>query len=274
MSQILDTLSASEIAQSIESNMFEAVKLRGLWAGAEIHDEPGLLWCITDVPIPLLNVVLRAQLSAEQIEPAIQAALARSAARKVPFIWGTGPSTRPTDLAERLAAHGFIHGGDMPGMAMDLQKINEPTKPPTGLTIKRVDRENDIRTCCQIVFARTGGMPLPIANAFADLYASVGNGTSSTSIRYYLGFLNGEAVAAANLVLAAGVAGIYNVATVPEAQRKGIGSAITLAPLHEARALGYRIGVLGSSEMGYKVYLRLGFREYCKFGLYIWTGAR
>ena len=47
-------------------------------------------------------------------------------------------------------------------------------------------------------------------------------------------------------------------------------AAVTLAALREARDLGFTIGVLGSSEMGYGVYLRLGFIEYCRIGLYEW----
>jgi hypothetical protein len=34
--------------------------------------------------------------------------------------------------------------------------------------------------------------------------------------------------------------------------------------------LGYSVGVLGSSEMGYGVYRGLGFIEYCRIGLYEW----
>lgn len=41
---------------------------------------------------------------------------------------------------------------------------------------------------------------------------------------------------------------------------QGIGGAITLQPLLEARALGYRHAVLFSTEMGIRVYQRLGFR--------------
>ena len=69
---------------------------------------------------------------------------------------------------------------------------------------------------------------------------------------------------------AAGVAGVYCVSTIVSARRRGIGAAITLAALREARDLGFTVGVLGSSEMGYPVYRKLGFEEYCRIGLYEW----
>ena len=87
---------------------------------------------------------------------------------------------------------------------------------------------------------------------------------------HYLGRLGGEPVATTTLYLGAGVAGVYFVSTVEHARRRGIGAAITLTALREAGDLGYRTGVLGSSEMGYPVYRRLGLREHCRIGLYEW----
>jgi hypothetical protein len=46
--------------------------------------------------------------------------------------------------------------------------------------------------------------------------------------------------------------------------------AITLTALQEAHVLGLRYGVLGSSDPGYSVYQRLGFKEYCQIGIYEW----
>jgi len=91
-------------------------------------------------------------------------------------------------------------------------------------------------------------------------------------VHFYLSRLNSQPVATSLLFLGGGVAGIYNVATLPEARKQGIGTALTLFPLLQAREHGYRIGTLQSTEMGLHVYQRLGFREYCAFSVYFWQG--
>jgi predicted acetyltransferase len=70
--------------------------------------------------------------------------------------------------------------------------------------------------------------------------------------------------------LGAGVAGVQFVATLPEARGQGLGAAMTLAPLRAARDLGYQAGILQSSEVGYKVYLRLGFVKVCEVDNFYW----
>ncbi len=59
--------------------------------------------------------------------------------------------------------------------------------------------------------------------------------------------------------------------TVPDARRRGIGAAIALAALREARSLGYQAAVLGTSEMARGIYTRLGFRQYCTIATYAWA---
>jgi GNAT superfamily N-acetyltransferase len=72
----------------------------------------------------------------------------------------------------------------------------------------------------------------------------------------------------------AGVAGIYGVATVPGARRKGIGAAISLAPLMDAREMGYRHAVLFSTDMATGVYERIGFQmTETRLNRYLWRNG-
>ena len=87
-------------------------------------------------------------------------------------------------------------------------------------------------------------------------------------LRNWVASLDGVPVAAAALFVGAGVAGIYNVCTVPEARGRGIGGAVTGAALDEAATRGFGLAVLGSSEMGYPVYRRLGFRDVSRLRSY------
>jgi predicted N-acetyltransferase YhbS len=50
----------------------------------------------------------------------------------------------------------------------------------------------------------------------------------------------------------------------------GIGATLTVAALREAGDLGYRTRVLGSSEIDYPIYRRLGFEKHCRIGLHEW----
>lgn len=59
-----------------------------------------------------------------------------------------------------------------------------------------------------------------------------------------------------------------------QARGQGIGGAITLKPLLEARDEGYRYGVLFSTEMGQSVYERIGFRATgTRINRYLWRNA-
>jgi ribosomal protein S18 acetylase RimI-like enzyme len=133
-----------------------------------------------------------------------------------------------------------------------------------------VDHEGALRECIEV--QKVGfEMHELTSEVLFDVCTAVGLGEESPW-RSYLCRLEGKAVAASTLALAGGVAGIYSVATLPEARRQGLGAAVTLAALREARELGYRIGVLQSSEMGLGVYRRLGFERYGTYAVYAGTG--
>jgi GNAT superfamily N-acetyltransferase len=270
MNEILRDPSIPELTGAIESNVFAFFSLFRRWPAAELHDEPDAMWSLTDVPFPLFNSVLRARIADEQVDAVVDAAIGRCRSRGVPMLWWTGPATRPVDLPARLLARGFVHEVDAPGMAIDLSAPAAVPPAVAGLTVERVVGARSLQPWCDVAVAGFG-MPEFVGPHFFDLFSSIGL-ADDEPVRHYLGRLDGEAVAAATLFLGAGVAGIYDVATIPAARQRGIGAAMTRHGLADARAAGYHFGILQSSAMGAPVYRRLGFREYCTIGQYLWTG--
>ena len=264
MGDVLKDLPAPALVAAIWGNMRQWLRHIGGSPQAELYEGPALTWLLTGMPTPTLNGVLRTDAEPGTVDALIERTLAHVRSKNVPrFAWWTGPDTVPADLGQRLAEHGLTYWEGSRGMAVDLPALEEwPT--PAGLAIEQVrDREMLERW----TYAAFTGLGLPGASMGhgVDLFAGLG---FDLPLRSYLGTLDGEAVATSQLFLGAGVAGIYIVATVPEARRLGIGTALTLAPLREARAMGYRIGILHASPMGFGMYRRLGFREYCRMSNY------
>jgi len=268
MDRILRDSSPTALITAIEENLFALIPTFGKWPQAEVYDGAEIKWSITHIPFAMFNSVFRARLSSQQMDPAIQAVIARASTRNVPILWWTGPQTQPTDLAMYLEANGFTHIGHEPGMAADLTLLNENWTVLPGLSFERVSDAETLKKWCQTC-VKGFGMPAFVGGAFFDFMSHVGFSTSLP----YIGLLNDQPVATSLLVLAAGVAGIYNVTTIPEARQKGIGTLMTLTPLRDARTMGYRFGILHASKMGVNVYHRLGFQEYCQIGHYLWSPA-
>ena len=93
---------------------------------------------------------------------------------------------------------------------------------------------------------------------FYDAYARHGFGPDAFSL-HYIGYLNDELVTSSTLLLAGGIAGIYDVSTPPSFRRQGFGGAITFAAMQEAQNRGYQYAWIWSSPMGKSLYRKLSF---------------
>jgi ribosomal protein S18 acetylase RimI-like enzyme len=176
------------------------------------------------------------------------------------FTWWLEPHLKPSNWESVLSKHGFGFSNDTPGMAVDLHEMNDSTQPTDGYEIRDVKDEESMRSWAE-VFVNGYGLPSAWESLAFDLWMQLG---LDLPMRNYLGYLNGKPVSTSTVFYGGGAAGIYCVSTLPEARGKGIGVALTLKPLQGAREMGYRVGVLQSSEMGFNVYEKLGFRHLCQ----------
>jgi len=261
MNHIQTDTSNEALITATRANICDLFRLVGNANPKEHFENEKFTRWYTPLPHPWFNGVLSTKPFEETDESFIEETIQYFRGKGVgTFTWWMDPHLKPSDWKTALSKHGFGFSDDTPGMALDLQELNESQPPVDGLEIRVVADEESLHIWAK-VFTTGYGLPPDWENTVFDLWLKLG---LDFPVRNYVGYLNGKPASTACILYGGGAAGIYNVATLPEARGKGIGAAITLKPLQDARELGYRIGTLQSSDMGFNVYKKLGFRHLCQ----------
>ena len=265
---ILNDLSKPALVHAIQANMLDLCwNVRSKWTQAVFEETPKVRRWWSPIRFTyIFNAAVSTQPPGSDESRLIEETVDffRSRQRKA-FIWWLYPGLEESDWGRQLQAHGFSYFADLPGMAMELVALPEKVPAPDGLKFQLVEDAETMRTFVN-TFIPGYGLPPEFESPMYDLMQATLHGAMIS----YLATIDEQPVATAVVVLDAGVAGLYNIATLPAWRGRGIGTAITLHAALQARQQGYRVGILQSSELGYKVYQRLGFKEYCRIPQYSW----
>jgi GNAT superfamily N-acetyltransferase len=268
---LLDT-SPEGLARAIDADSI-GTRVLNTELPMDAHLDADASWVLGSLADPFRNVVVSARFDGRSADRRIAEIEAAYAARGTAFLWWRAPFHEPRDLGERLRRAGISSIGGGPAMAMDLASLPPPEQPPDGLDIRPVTDANGLRDYLAILGDEPppeGAPPAFGPEIVAAILAHTGPRLALEPVPMrYVGWLAGEPVSASRLSLAGGTAGIYAVATLPHVRGRGIGRALTLAPLQAARGLGYRIATLQSTEAGYPVYRRIGFREVFRYDIHV-----
>jgi ribosomal protein S18 acetylase RimI-like enzyme len=240
------------------------------WAtiqGGLVRSTEDMLLFVVGEPVAFTNGVRLARLRPEDADDRIEEAAAVFRRHCVPATWWVGPASGPPDLGERLVGHGFRRRPGMPWLSRQIEAI-APAPFPADVEPHRVDSP-DLHG--RWLEAMTAGFAMDdvVSRAMARLAGAVGFAEDAPWQRF-VALQNGRPVGSSGLMLGAGVAGIYNVSTIPAARRRGIGAAMTAKALEVARELGYRGAVLGAQSEARRLYEGMGFRTVCTIDEYLW----
>ena len=264
----LDTVDPAVVLPAMDANMATFWSEYGRSQGCVLERAGDAVWFHSGIPHPFFNGVPRATFSSnEAVEQVVNGLAARIAATGAPAFWWVGPFSSPDGIGARLEASGIRRVGSVPAMAIDLTRLGAAEPLPAGLSIERVESAAQ-----QSVWGRTAATGSDFTpssvEALAALEGRLGGPDYRAQYRY-IGFLDGRPVASSAMVLDAGVAGIYAVATLPDVRQRGIGMAMSVRPLYDARDAGYRVAVLQASPAGFPIYRKIGFVEVAMYGLHL-----
>jgi ribosomal protein S18 acetylase RimI-like enzyme len=207
------------------------------FAGAEVHGDDAFSWWTSDPPYPLFNGLYG-------VTDDVDAALAPFEGRACVWV-----APDPNEL--NLERHGF-HVDHEAGMELDLVDLpDDPTD------VEDVTADPELLEVATSVTLLGSGFPLEAVDPFLSAIRAYG----SDSLRTYFATHEGTPAAGAVVHLYDEIAALYNVATLEEFRGRGLGRAVSLTALRDARERGATRGVLLASRMGAPVYRKLGFAE-------------
>jgi GNAT superfamily N-acetyltransferase len=244
----------------------------------EAHLDLDVSWGVAPMADTFRNVVLSARLDPATADTRISEIAAAYLRQGTGFVWWVGPTDAPADLGARLARAGLSLEGSAPAMAADLGDVPLDEAPPPELEIVPVTDAATLEAFLTVIsedwLEWTGGEHTDVQLRTLEAWRReipLRLPEEPVPLRW-IGRVDGTAVASSRVSVGAGVAGLYAISTLASFRGRGYGRALTIAALRAARSIGHRIGVLQSSDLGYGVYRRLGFRELFTYDVWVHPG--
>ena len=256
--QVADAAPANDLVlEAFEENLWLPFAHAAGQAWMSLGDEPDHRWAVSGIGMGAYNAVSRARLADQEADARIDAVLERFDRAGVPMSWWVLPTSRPADLAARLEARGLALSGPLPVMGLALAHWHAPAW-PAGVDVSLVRTPEDYVEACRVV---ADGYPVPweafqaVAQRYGELMAA------AAALRCYVARAEGRVISSAVAMRDGSAVGLWNVATLPDARRRGAATAVTISALDDARSDGYGLAVLSSTAAALSLYRRLGFRE-------------
>ena len=155
----------------------------------------------------------------------------------------------------------------MPGMAMHPVPAEPPIDTP-GFEIRQASDGAGIED-----HIRTAAVGFEMAE---DLIRAIVVPTllDRDDVAVYVGYADGEPVATGLGFRTGSTIGVYNIATVESSRGRGYGAAMTRRVVADGVAIGCDVAILQSSELGFPIYERLGFRTVVEYMGYVEPSPR
>lgn len=253
-------------AKEIQDNLIEYFVHMGRTSVVSISWNKGTLISVTDIQDEFYNSLICTESLPKDPSAIIDSILSVFQHKNIPLTWWQFPSTQPENLNDYLKVHGFNSIESYPAMSLDLHSMNHFNM-TTELEIKRVENIGSLKQWVDtfiVGFEESEEVRDPLYEMNLQLGFS-----ESSPLQNYLGFINGEPVGTSTLFIGGGVAGIWGVSVAPNARKKGVGTAMTVVPLLDAKSKGIDTGVLFASKIGESVYRKIGFQETFKVKHYV-----
>ncbi len=216
-----------------------------------VDDLPEMLRVYTPgIPETLLNIVMRYTSAGTVSERQVEEVIAPYRQLRLPFQWWLTRGAEPAGLRARLDALGMETWGGAAMMYLPLENwAPRYPAPPASATLHRALNDDEALAAVDI-----------ICNVFYIPRAPMLRWTTlNPAFDLWVAWMGARPVAAMATLLDHDTVGVYHVATVSGARRRGIAGNLLLLALGDAQARGARGATLTATPEARALYESLGF---------------
>ncbi len=138
MSEMIRDVQSPNLIDALESNMAAYYLSYGDPTGPQTVDAEDIAYVFTGIPDALFNGVYRARLRSDAVAATLANIHAAQAHWRMPLLWWMTPQAKPAGLAHEISRHGWTEVGQLPGMALELDTVDDDAPLSPGLRIERV----------------------------------------------------------------------------------------------------------------------------------------
>ncbi len=226
--------------------------------GMTVRDDLGFVLVDSGLATDTFNLVCRTRLDPADAEARSAEGIEWFRSRGRPFSWWVSPADTPAGLGSTLARLGLEVAESETVMSADIARVL-PEPLPDKLDVRRAETSAQLREFAAINAANWSPPDEDVLHFYETAAPELLGGESP--LRFFVAYLQGVAVAAAEVTIAAGIAGIYNVSTLEYWRGRGYAGALLRHMLVGARLEGALHAGLQAAPGAVAVYQRLGFES-------------
>jgi len=199
----------------------------------------------------LLNIILRYSVPHVPTTADIEHLITPYRFYRLPFQWWLTRGAEPEGLRERLRELGMQTWGGATSMMLSLSgwQPSYPSVEGAKYTLSSVSTAEERLAALQIICAVFFVPREPMARWTTD----------NPATHLYIAYLDSRPACALATMQQDGVVGVYHVATLPFARRRGIAGNLLIVALRDAAAAGCTVATLTATPEALRLYEQLGF---------------
>lgn len=248
----------------LEQNLFAKFRYLPQKLGFKIANVQGVTIINCSLQTSMFNIVCDAELQEHGLTDSIQKIIEDFKGQ--PFAWWLGPSHTPKTLGHFLQQIGFIQETTEYAMLCDLKQISLDSK-KSDLTIKEVTNADELLAFAEVLKPYDAQAPLFYQKVSALL-------TIDEPFKLFVGYVKDLPVCTGSLFFINGLAGIYDLITDEKYQGRGFGTTMMQCLMNYAKQKDFDyVSLSASSDSGFRIYERLGFKSLGIFECFEWLGS-